>query len=96
MGAKLLTAVEDSATLMLFLVKDLHWDVSTRIGFRSTEFELPAFPCFDMEMLAVFMALPVILTSEPLWAMRPGAAVGAGMSFVVFTRQMVLSALDSS
>lgn len=45
---------------------------------------LVASPTLDLEMLRVFMALPIVLTSELLMTARMGAAVRAGMTLFMF------------
>lgn len=90
MGLELFPSIKDPSALILRLVLRLGTGVSgigvfARWGLGRLVARLGAFPRFDLPVHRVFVAFPVVFAAEAAGAGSVGAAVGAGVSFGVFS-----------
>ena len=87
-----LTAVEDAAAFVFVFAVDVGffgdfrccacccWAVLFGLGWG-----LSTFPGFHLPVLGVFVAFPIVLAAEALCAIYVSAAIGASVSFFVFS-----------
>jgi len=89
MGLEMFPSVEDLTALMFCFILDfgvgwvtggMRWSLGRFVALLGT------FPRFSLPMHSIFVAFPVVFAAEAAGTGGVGAAVGAGVSFSMFSR----------